>query len=568
MQHSATHKHLVKPGSHPLSRGYGAPLHQLKSTTLRIVAILLAATASCGLATAQTAGIYQVTNIISDGYVPATTMDPNFIDPWGVSGTSTLWINTNVTGYSYLSSIAGVLGSFKATIPPAVAGTGPGEPTGTVQNTTTGFILSNGTKASFLFATGDGTISGWNSAQGAPGYNALIEVNNSAKNAVYTDMALVTNTSGTYLLVPNFGQGGNVEVYDATFKPATLAGSFTDPNIPAGYAPYAIKSIGTQVFVTYMLRTVPPFAAGADPYQEILGPNTGFVSVFDVNGNFVTRAVTGGNLNAPWGVAIAPAGFGIYGGDLLIGNFGDGLITAYNPTTYAYLGTVADSTGKAIAYPGLWDIFASTATTANPNAIYFTAGLAQEAHGLFGVISNGPTTTSTRTFNFSASTHVASAAAGSPAALTISVAPTNAFTGTVSLTCSGLPTGAACTFTANPITVSATAPATAIVTIETSSAGSQYGKLNFDGLGRHDALGMVAALLLPFASLLAFGRRKRLARMRILRVLAVLFASTGLIVGCSNSPAMVVTPAGTSNVTITAASGSIMQTAIVALTVH
>jgi uncharacterized protein (TIGR03118 family) len=126
-----------------------------------------------------------------------------------------------------------------------------------------------------------------------------------------------------------------------------------------------------------MLRTTPPFAAGAGTYQEILGTNTGFVSVFDDNGNFINRVVTGGNLNAPWGVAIAPAGFGIYGGDLLIGNFGDGLITAYTPTpSFSYLGTVAGGNSQAIAYPGLWEIFPSTATAANPNAIYFTAGLA------------------------------------------------------------------------------------------------------------------------------------------------------------------------------------------------
>src|ERR1700678_4696117 len=135
---------------------------------------------------------------------------------------------------------------------------------------------------------------------------------------------------GSYLLAPHFGQGADFEVYNTSFQRATLQGTFTDPNIPAGYAPYAIKSIGAQVFVTYMLRTTPPFAAGAGTYQEILGTNTGFVSVFDDNGNFIARAVTGGNLNAPWGVTIAPASFGIYGGDLLIGNFGDGLITAYN----------------------------------------------------------------------------------------------------------------------------------------------------------------------------------------------------------------------------------------------
>ena len=539
---------------------------KLQPATLGSVLLLVAAIASCGVAPAQVAGVYQVTNILSDGSVPAMTTDPGFIDPWGVSGTNTLWIDTNVTGFSYLSSIAGVLGSFKAIVPPA-SGTGTGSPTGTVQNTTTGFILSNGSKASFLFATLDGTISGWNGGTSAGGNHALIAINNSASNAVYPDLALVTNTTGTFLLAPNFGQGAKVEIYNTSFAAATLAGTFTDPSVPTGYAPYAIKVLGTQVFVTYMLRTVPPFAAGAGTYQEVLGTNTGFVSVFDVNGNFVARVVTGGNLNAPWGVAIAPAGFGIYSGDLLVGNFGDGLITAYSPTApYAYLGMVSDGTGKAISYPGLWEIFVSTATAANPSAIYFTAGIGGEQHGLFGVIANSTSASSTPTFNLSASSQVASVTMGSSAGLIISVAPTNSFTGTVSLSCSGLPSGATCSFTPSQLTVSATAPATAALTIQTSAGSKGYVKEGLSASGKHGSLFLASALMLPFGSLLAFGRRRRLASMRLLGAVTLAFISAGLIAGCGSS--MSGTPAGTTNVTIMATSGSIAQTSTVALTVQ
>ena len=557
MQHWATRGSLANPLKNPL---------KLQPAPLGIVLLLVAAIASCGVAPAQVAGVYQVTNILSDGSVPATTKDPGFIDPWGVSGTNTLWIDTNVTGFSYLSSIAGALGSFKAIVPPA-SGTGTGSPTGTVQNTTTGFILSNGSKASFLFATLDGTISGWNGGTSAGGNHALIAINNSASNAVYPDLALVTNTTGTFLLAPNFGQGAKVEIYNTSFAAATLAGTFTDPSVPTGYAPYAIKVLGTQVFVTYMLRTVPPFAAGAGTYQEVLGTNTGFVSVFDVNGNFVARVVTGGNLNAPWGVAIAPAGFGIYSGDLLVGNFGDGLITAYSPTApYAYLGMVSDGTGKAISYPGLWEIFVSTATAANPSAIYFTAGIGGEQHGLFGVIANSTSTSSTPTFNLSASSQVASVTMGSSAGLIISVAPTNSFTGTVSLSCSGLPSGATCSFTPSQLTVSATAPATAALTIQTSAGSKGYVKEGLSASGKHGSLFLASALMLPFGSLLAFGRRRRLASMRLLGAVTLAFISAGLIAGCGSS--MSGTPAGTTNVTIMATSGSIAQTSTVALTVQ
>jgi len=557
MQHWATRGSLANPLKNPL---------KLQPATLGIVLLLVAAIVSCGVTQAQVAGAYQVTNILSDGSVPAMTTDPGFIDPWGVSGTNTLWIDTNVTGFSYLSSIAGVLGSFKAIVPPA-SGTGTGSPTGTVQNTTTGFILSNGSKASFLFATLDGTISGWNGGTSAGGNHALIAINNSASNAVYPDLALVTNTTGTFLLAPNFGQGAKVEIYNTSFAAATLAGTFTDPSVPTGYAPYAIKVLGTQVFVTYMLRTVPPFAAGAGTYQEVLGTNTGLVSVFDVNGNFVARVVTGGNLNAPWGVAIAPAGFGIYSGDLLIGNFGDGLITAYSPTApYAYLGMVSDGTGKAISYPGLWEIFVSTATAANPSAIYFTAGIGGEQHGLFGVIANSTSASSTPTFNLSASSQVASVTMGSSAGLIISVAPTNSFTGTVSLSCSGLPSGATCSFTPSQLTVSATAPATAALTIQTSAGSKGYVKEGLSAGGQHGSLFLAYALMLPFGSLLAFGRRRRLASMRLLGAVTLAFISAGLIAGCGSS--MSSTPAGTTNVTIMATSGSIAQTSTVALTVQ
>ena len=563
MQQSATHTYLVQASDHSLTGDDKVLFRQLRSATLCISGLLFAAAASCGLATAQTAGSFAVTNIMSDGFVPAPVTDPGFTNPWGVSGGKTLWINANGSGTNFVTSIAGVI-AFKAIIPPA-SGTGQGTPTGTVQNGTTGFLLSNGAKASFLFSTLDGTISGWNGAQSAGGNHALIAVNNDAKNAVYTDLALVTNTTGTFLLAPNFGQGGNVEIYDTTFKPATLAGAFLDPNVAAGYAPYAIKSIGTQVFVTYMLRTVPPFAAGAGSYREILGTNTGFVSVFDVNGNFVARAVTGGNLNAPWGVAIAPAGFGIYAGDLLIGNFGDGLITAYNPTTYAYLGVVADSTGKAIANPGLWEIFATTAT-GDPTALYFTAGLAQQTHGLFGVITNVTNATSAATFNVSASSHVASVTAGASTTMTISVAPSNSFASAVTLSCSGLPAGATCSFSPSPLTVTATAPATATLTLQTAM-GSVYSKPRFDGLHSRRGMEILSALLLPFGSLLAMRRRRQFVSLRILGAVTILLAAGSLIVGCSNTPTMIATPAGTSNVTITATAGSTTQTTIVALTV-
>lgn len=534
-----------------------------------VAALLAMLVGGAQTAAAQTAGIYAETNVISDGAVPATTISQNFVDPWGVAGGNTLWINTNVTGLSYVTSVTGTLNAKigQAIVPPAVQGSGAGSPTGIVQNSTTGFVLSNNASASFLFATLDGTISGWNGALLTSNNTALIAVNNSSNNAVYTGMAMITSNSQSYLLVSNFGQGGDVEVYNSSFQPATLQGSFKDPNVPAGYAPYDVVAIGTQVFVTYMLRTTPPFAPGAGTYQEIFGKGNGFVSVFDDNGNFITRAVgIGNNLNAPWGVTIAPASFGIYGGDLLIGNFADGLITAYNPTTYAYLGVVADGTGKPIAMPGLWSVFVSTATGNVPNSIYFTAGLDGETHGLFGYITNMPTTTGTQTFNLSTSSAVATLGQGATTNVTFSIAPSNGFAGMVNLSCSGLPLGATCSFSPASIAVSANAPATGMLTIQTSAGTAGYNDVRPAGIGGRGALGAMAALLLLTGTMMTTRRRRWL---RWASALGVLLLTIGLVSGCSyGSAGTPSTPEGTSNVTVTATSGSVTQTSMIAMTVN
>ncbi|HTC74757.1 MAG TPA: TIGR03118 family protein, partial [Edaphobacter sp.] len=304
-------------------------------------------------AAAQTAGTYTVTNLVSDGSVPATITDPNFINPWGVTN-ATFWINAQATGFDYVVSPtnfppftppATPAFAFKISIPAASGGTtATGAPTGAASTgTATGFLLPNGTKATFLFCSLDGVITGWNNKLGTAGAIAQVAINNSAAGAVYTDLALVTNTNGTYILAANFGKGATIEVYDSNFASAKMAGSFTDTTLPAGYVPYAVHVIGSQVFVTYALR--------ATTGGPTIAPGDGMVNVFDVNGNFVAHAVTpGGNLNAPWGLAIAPTTFGVFGGALLVGNFGDGIINAYDPKTFAYLGQLADGTGKTLVY--------------------------------------------------------------------------------------------------------------------------------------------------------------------------------------------------------------------------
>lgn len=540
-----------------------APVTRTKASAIYFLTLCLSVTILCGLAAAQTGGTYQVTNIVSDGSVPATTTDANFINPWGIADGPAFWIDAEGTGFNYVVQATGTI-PFKVSIPAASGlSTSTGTPAGAAYTgSATGFVLPNGTKATFLFASLDGVITGWNNKLGTTGSVAQVAVNNSAAKATYTGMALVTNANGTYILVTDFGTNAAVGVYDSTFKPAKLAGSFTDPNLPANYAPFAVHVLGTQVFVTFALRTAPP------------SPGNGLVDVFDTSGNFVARAITGGNLDSPWGVAIAPTAFGIYGGDLLVGNFGDGIINVYDPKTYSYLGQLADGTGKTLKYLNLWElIFGNAPTTAGTlNTLYFTAGLGNEAHGLLGAIANNATATGTPTFGLSASGSFFFNAAGSSTQAIISVAPTNNFSGTVTLACSGLPIASTCSFSPAQVTATASAPATSTITIQTTKDTALLQPRTLRGMY---TAGIAAAFLLPFGSIFAFTRRrssKKASNLRFLALLGVLFVSLGLAAGCSGArtpPAPTpFTPDGTSQITITATSGAITQSTVIAVDVQ
>jgi uncharacterized protein (TIGR03118 family) len=546
-----------------------------KPRTASLLATCLLATAIALPAAAQTAGTYAVTNIVSDGSVPATTMDSNFINPWGVSNSPTFWINTQITSFSYVVSPAGTI-SFKVIIPAATGGTtATGAPTGSVTTASapSGFLLPapNSTKANFLFSSLDGIITGWNSKLGTVGPPTPVTqvvINNSAAGAIYTDIAMMTNANGTYLLATNFGKAATVEVYDSTFAPAKLAGTFTDPTLPTGYAPYSIHAIGTQVFVTYAFHNA---QLGAT-----IAPGNGMVNVFDTNGNFVAHVVApGGNLNAPWGLAVAPTTFGIFGGDILVGNFGDGNINVYDPKTFAYLGQLTDGKGTTLNYPSLWELnFGVTAPSgSNPgnlNTLYFAAGLAGEKHGLFAAVNTNPTATGAATYGFSASTSAATVTAGSSATAVVSAVPTNNFSGTVALACSGLPEAATCTFSPAQLTVVAGAPATSTVTIATVKKMALLQRRTLRGVA---TAGITAALLLPFGAFLTFARRRspnQLRSIRLFALIGVLFISAGFFAGCSSHSDVFVpsTPAGTSAITIKATSGTITQSTVINLTVQ
>jgi uncharacterized protein (TIGR03118 family) len=565
------------------ARFSNSPINPTQSRTgkRKLLAMCLMASAVTLPALAQTAGTYSVANLVSDGSVTATITDPNFINPWGITN-ATFWINAQATGFNYVISPTNFPPftppptpaiAFKITIPAATGGTtATGTPTGAASiGAATGFVLPNGTKASFLFCTLDGIITGWNSKLGTAGAVAQVAINNSAAGAIYTGIALATNANGTYLLAANFGKGADIEVYDNAFASAKLAGSFTDPTLPAGYVPYNVHVAGTQVFVTYALRN-------ATANGPVIAPGDGMVDVFDTSGNFVARVVSpGGNLNAPWGVAIAPTTFGPFGGDILIGNFGDGIINAYDPKTFAFLGQPTGPAGKTLVYASLWELFfgltaPSSTTSGNLNTLYITAGLAGEKHGLLAAINTSPTANGAATYGFSSSASAVTVTAGSSTSVVVSAVPTNNFSGAVTLACAGLPRAATCTFSPTQLNVTSGAPATSTVTITTVKTTVLLQPSTFR---RVATAGITAALLIPFGAILTFSRRRSpdIRSIRLLGLLGIFLVSlisAGFIAGCSSSSNIVppFTPPGTFPVTISAVSGTIMQNAIVNLTVQ
>jgi uncharacterized protein (TIGR03118 family) len=315
---------------------------------------------------------YQVTNLIT------SATDSDLINPWGVSlsGGSPMWVSDNGTGKATLYAInpatqAIVKQGLIVSIP------GDGSVTGQAFNSAAASGAFN--SDNFLFVSEDGTVSGWRGALGT-----AAEVLKTADTAnVYKGSTLVTTGGNVYLLEANF-RSGAIDVMKGSAAAPALAGNFTDPGLPAGYAPFNVQNIGGTIYVTYALQD------GAK-HDEVPGAGNGFVSKFDVNGNFLGRVASNGPLNAPWGVALAPASFGDFAGDLLIGNFGDGRINAYNPSGGPSLGPLTNPSGTPIAIDGLWALsFGNNGNGGSANSLYFTAGPASESQGVLGVINAAP----------------------------------------------------------------------------------------------------------------------------------------------------------------------------------
>jgi len=344
-----------------------------------VAALVVAAAVGAGVAMATTtatdSNAYVVHNLTSDVPGLADHTDPNLVNAWGLDALSLgpWWVADNGTDVSTLYVADGTPQSLVVTVHNA--------PTGLVGNPTASFVITkNGHSgpAVFLFSTETGKILGWNS--GVSGSGSVVAVNRSGAGAIYKGLAI--STSAGRLYATDFHNGA-VDVWDGNFNQINDPNAFVDPNLPRRYAPFGIQTIGSSVFVTYAKQD----AAKVD---EVAGPHLGVVDEYDTSGNLITRVATGGPLNAPWGLALAPSDFGRFSNDLLVGNFGDGKINGYTPQsgTYNKHGGLKAPGGALIAIDGLWALeFGKGGNPNGPkNTLFFTAGPEDETHGLFGSI--------------------------------------------------------------------------------------------------------------------------------------------------------------------------------------
>jgi uncharacterized protein (TIGR03118 family) len=347
----------------------------------------LFAASPIGASGASDFGVYRQTNLVSDIDGVARITDPNLVNPWGMSELpgSPIWVSDNNANVSSL--YRGDQKGAPLLAAPLVVTIPDGSPTGQVANTTTDFVVSSGghsAPALFIFASENGGIDGWAPTVGAgpsgpPSTTAISAVPNS--NSVYKGLAIDTSTANHRLYAANF-RTGSVDVFNSSFQMVNKPGAFVDPNRPPKYAPFNIFNANGTLYVSYALQN-------DAKHDDVKGPMHGYIDTYSLDGVLLNRLVSGGKLNSPWGMVIATNHFGAFSNDLLVGNFGDGRINAYNPTTGAFLGTMTNRDGNPIAVNGLWGLIFGDKSAGTPNTLYFAAGIADEAHGLLGSLTPG-----------------------------------------------------------------------------------------------------------------------------------------------------------------------------------
>lgn len=322
---------------------------------------------------------FQARNLVSDdlGANPALHQDPHLVNAWGLAfgAVSPAWVAAADSG---VSTVYDGNGNALPAIQPLVVTIPGGSPTGIVANPTGLFKVRLGRARGvslFLFASEAGNITGW--APGVDLTHAIVAY--AAPNTIYKGLALAAGGGTAYLYATDF-HNAKIDVFDGAFRLVHPPGGFVDPLLPSGYAPFGIRALGGSLYVTFAKQD----AARED---DVAGAHLGFVDVFDPAGHLLRRLLSGGLLNAPWGLAVAPASFGRLGGSVLVGNFGDGTINAYDPTSGRFRSSVRDARGRKLVIDGLWGLsFGNGLPTQPTGTLFFTAGPDDEAHGLFGRI--------------------------------------------------------------------------------------------------------------------------------------------------------------------------------------
>jgi len=508
---------------------------------------------------AQQGGYFQ-TNLVSNTAGFATTTDPQLLNPWGISllPGQDFWIANNNSGTSTLYDLNGTKDTaLVVTIPGATknpnGNCSPGCPTGNVSNGNATYFGGG----QFIFDTEDGLIANWTGASNT----AAVAFDNSASGAVYKGLAVLNSN---FLLAANFNSG-KVDVLSSNFTLTSLNGSFTDPNLPAGYAPHGIHVINSKVYVAYAMQD-------AAKHDARPGAGLGQVDIFDVNGNFVSTFVAaGGHLNAPWGVVATPATFGAFPNAILVGNFGDGTINAYD-TTGKFLGQITDSSNKVLVNPGLWDMtFGGGGPSGATGTLYLTAGGSNQPNfpaggsttSVFASVIPAAAATG-QNFSLSLSAQSVSVTPGGSASLMISAAGVGGFNSPISLSCSSV-SGLTCAF--NPTTITPGSSATSTLSISAASAPPVGGYHAVALAGLLPALGL-------FGTVFTTRKRKPLTRKRSLSmsvfgILLVISIFSLLAVGCGGtSNAQTPAPGSQVTLTVTGTSGAITESAPVTITIN